>query len=293
MTTGCSVSLRKRLSGSVEGSAMIAEAYLKHAKMLAKNSPLMQSALDVISSGQRKTCTDQNLQSMLRLLALGAGFCEQHPKSKIVEVGTGYGASTSVWTRLTDYYKVDAYTMDLSTAPWMRIRGKLAQIGLKTRRVVSYSANAVTLDWKHVLGDGIPTLLYIDAHDSAKYSVMDSIINRAFPLLNKDTDLVVIHDFFFRGTDEYRFKHTFMPPHVNLKKLVKFPHHKGEIIGFREVPVLMKWLKEKRLNIHYTDSELRRGKVLQKLKKRGFTGSWLPQITGQDSWSSLMYFGLK
>lgn len=139
---------------------------------------LLQEGFDHYSYGH------QNLDSLSYLWLIAKMF----EPELIIEVGTCWGSSLSVWSCFSN---TEIHAVDVSFRPWYSMQTKLY---LKIKQLTLHESCVSEVDFSSIIR-GQRTLVFWDAHDFPEKKVFQPVlIDRIMPLLTNTEHLIVLDD---------------------------------------------------------------------------------------------------
>ncbi len=194
---------------------------------------------------------DQTPASLGGLIRLA----EAHQPTVIVELGTLAGLSLRAWLAAPTQARVVA--VDRSFAA---LRATLKDAPLDLSRVTLLEQDILSMDFGACWEPQDRVLLYVDAHDQPQAPLMESILDRALPLLPPGSRVVVDDLWHSPEPLDASSVPAFFSSRVlpEIDPLQCFDGHYapywqgGSFFGFREVGPLLDWVNRRRLSLEFS-----------------------------------------
>lgn len=183
--------------------------------------------------------TNQDVTSMMHLAVVFRTF----EPDRIIEIGTNGGFSTLTWHLASSGASPPILTFDYDPELPNWFSGYLERFHPEAlKQIQFYCTDATKCDWNRFLDGSQRCLFFIDAHDTPGNSIMQSLIDRAFPSLRERSHLVLVHD-----TTRMDRKGKEDGAHINV------PYWEGGYLhGYREVAPLADYLRTHQLTLRQT-----------------------------------------
>ncbi len=228
----------------VAGSSLAAE-YVAAYEALKSRIPIeqLQARLDQLyafsKSQGREEYNDQDLHSLTCLWLLAAS----HRPEVIIEIGTGFGCSLSVWIF---YGEAEVHAVDVGFDSWRQMQ-EFAP--LAAPQLTLHEKKASKVNFKKLIR-GRRTLFWLDAHDGEREQIFKPVlVECVFPILRRIPHTFAMHDVSQCAAD-------FVPTYKGHRGPFR-THDDRWWAGFPEVRPLVEWANATGTILNKPDAILR------------------------------------
>ena len=196
---------------------------------------------------------DQTPDSLISLYELTKEF---NPDI-IIEIGAGYGLSTRVWPLAAPNAVIHIFDLDFN--PFKEIK-KI--IPINSTNIIFHERNILSVNLSRLWDKKDKVILFIDAHDSPEFNIMDYLIQKVFPFLPDDS-LIIVDDIWYSKNNltQKNIKEFFENNIISqIDLLTPFlcyfaPYFKGgSFCGFREVIPYLNYLNSNKIEINFKEN---------------------------------------